>query len=99
MARPISKVAPGWWDYTTLDSASAGRRGEADAERLAAAVARRVSKSRSTTRSKSSICAEALEYITRLAAGDAGQPGGHLRADRADGAVAAGRADRQRAWM
>ncbi len=21
MARPISKVAPGWWDYTTLDSA------------------------------------------------------------------------------
>jgi glucosamine-6-phosphate deaminase len=19
MARPISKVAPGWWDYTTLD--------------------------------------------------------------------------------
>lgn len=29
MARPISKVAPGWWDYTTLDPAIA-----ADAARL-----------------------------------------------------------------
>ena len=28
MARPISKVAPDWWDYTTLDPHLLAERGE-----------------------------------------------------------------------
>ena len=38
MARPISKVAPGWWDYTTLDAEilkDAARLGEKDLAQLA----------------------------------------------------------------
>jgi glucosamine-6-phosphate deaminase len=37
MPRPVSKVAPGWWDYTTLDSAvldDAAKLSVADLERL-----------------------------------------------------------------
>ena len=34
MARPISKVAPGWWDYTTLDRAILDEAARLDADDL-----------------------------------------------------------------
>ena len=61
----VSAIAPDWWDYTTLAIGPHRRRGPA-ARR---AICRRTSPtsglhaSSSTTRSRSSICAEALEYI------------------------------------
>src|SRR5215208_6464070 len=62
MARPISKVAPGWWDYTTLDTsllADAARLGPNDLLQLArpgfeVAIYDTI---------EEFYCAEALEYI------------------------------------
>ncbi len=55
MARPISKVAPGWWDYTTLDPHLLADAAQAHTERPACSCRATASKSRSTTRSKNSI--------------------------------------------
>src|SRR3954447_12953789 len=62
MARPISKVAPDWWDYTTLDTsllADAARLGPGDLLQLArpgfeVAIYDTI---------EEFFCAEALEYI------------------------------------
>src|SRR6478752_7711483 len=62
MARPISKVAPGWWDYTTLDSSLL-----ADAARLGPADLVQLSRPGFEVAIYDTIeefyCAEALEYI------------------------------------
>ena len=62
MARPISKVAPGWWDYTTLDSELL-----ADAARLNADDLLQLSRDGFDVAIYDTLeefyCAEALEYI------------------------------------
>ncbi len=62
MPRPISKVAPGWWDYTTLDSDLL-----ADAAKLTADDLLQLSRPGFTVTFYDSLeefyCAEALEYI------------------------------------
>ena len=52
--RRQSMIAPGWWDYTTLDRGHAGRRRAARRRRPARPQPRRVSRSGSTTRSRTS---------------------------------------------
>ena len=54
MARPISKVAPDWWDYTTLDPQLLADAAKLTPNDLVQLVARRLRGRRSTTRSKSS---------------------------------------------
>ncbi|MBI1247221.1 glucosamine-6-phosphate isomerase [bacterium] len=62
MARPISKVAPEWWDYTTLDEALL-----ADAAKLTPADLLQLSRPGFQVRIFDTLeelyCAEALEYI------------------------------------
>lgn len=62
MPRPISKVAPGWWDYTTLDETLL-----ADAARLTAddlvGLSRKGFRLRIFDTLESFYCAEALEYV------------------------------------
>src|SRR6476620_2858763 len=62
MARPISKVAPDWWDYTTLDSAIL-----ADAARLTPNDLLQLARPGFEVAIYDTIeefyCAEALEYI------------------------------------
>jgi len=62
MARPISKVAPQWWDYSTLDSDLL-----ADAAKLKASDLLQLSREGFTVRFYDTLeafyCAEALEYI------------------------------------
>src|SRR3954447_21953025 len=62
MARPISKVAPGWWDYTTLDTALL-----ADAAKLSPADLLQLARPGFEVAIYDTIeefyCAEALEYI------------------------------------
>lgn len=62
MARPISKVAPGWWDYTTLDDAILR-----DAARLTARDLIELSREGFRVKIYDTLeefyCAEALEYI------------------------------------
>ena len=62
MPRPLSKVAPGWWDYTTLDEALL-----AEAARLTAADLLGLSREGFAVRIfdtlESFYCAEALEYV------------------------------------
>lgn len=62
MARPISKVAPGWWDYTTLDESLL-----ADAARLTPEDLLQLSRPGFDVRIYDTLeaffCAEALEYI------------------------------------
>ncbi len=94
--RPLSRIAPGWWDYTTLDRDAAGRRRAADGRRPAAASPAGVSACVFYDTLEEFYLAEALEYIDGLAAGDADDTGGHLRPDRADRAAAAGGAARER---
>ena len=43
MSRPISKVAPGWWDYTTLDAAILARCRQTRRKRPRTVVAGRAS--------------------------------------------------------
>ena len=89
MPRPISKVAPEWWDYTTLDAEILD-----DAARLTAEDLAQLSRPGFQVVMYDTLedfyLAEALEYIDGLAAVDRRQPGGHLRPDRPDRAVAAG---------
>src|SRR5215213_9039716 len=63
MARPISKVAPGWWDYTTLDTSLL-----ADAARLTANDLLQLARPGFEVTIFDTIeefyCAEALEYIS-----------------------------------
>ena len=96
MARPISKVAPGWWDYTTLDSSLLADAAQAYAERSFAAVAARL-RSRDLRHDRRVLLCRSAGIHPRLAAGDGRQSGRHLRPDRADGAVAACGAHRERA--
>src|SRR3990170_8632268 len=62
MARPISKVAPGWWDYTTLDSHLL-----ADAARLSPNDLLQLSRDGFEVTIYDTLeefyCAEALEYV------------------------------------
>lgn len=62
MARPISKVAPEWWDYTTLDSSILE-----EAARLSVEDLKRLSRDGFTVTIYDTLeefyCAEALEYI------------------------------------
>ncbi len=62
MARAISKVAPGWWDYTTLDESLL-----ADAAKLTAEDLLQLSRPGFTVRIYDTLqelyCAEAMEYI------------------------------------
>lgn len=62
MPRPISKVAPGWWDYTTLESDVLS-----DAARLSADDLLALSRPGFTVRIFDTLqeffCAEALEYV------------------------------------
>ncbi len=94
MSRPLSKVAPDWWDYTTLDAKILEDAARLTAEDLAQ-LSRPGSAWRCTTRSKNSIWPK-RSSTSRLAAIDGGQSRGHLRPDRAHGAVAAGGAAGQR---
>jgi glucosamine-6-phosphate deaminase len=62
MSRPISKVAPGWWDYTTLNEDLL-----ADAARLTAVDLLQLTRSGFVVRIFDTLeefyCAEALEYV------------------------------------
>ena len=63
MPRPISKVAPGWWDYTTLDAAildDAAKLSAQDLEQLSRPGFRVVM----YDTLEDFYLAEALEYIT-----------------------------------
>lgn len=72
MARPVSKVAPGWWDYTTLDDAILR-----DAAQLTEQDLRELSRDGFQVTIYDTLeefyCAEALEYVTawKLAKADA----------------------------
>ena len=95
MPRPLSKIAPAWWDFTTLDPSLLQ-----DAAKLSARdllqLARPGFQILIYDTLEEFFLAEALEYLRGVGAIDAGQSRGHLRADRADGTVAAGRAAGQR---
>ena len=73
--RPISKIAPGWWDYTTLD-----RQILDDAARLSAEDLPGLSRPGFTVKFYDTIedfyLAEALEYITSWRQATADQPAG-----------------------
>ena len=73
--RPISKVAPEWWDYTTLD-----REILDDAARLAAGDLLNLSRPGFTVKFYDTVeefyLAEALEYITAWRQASADQPAG-----------------------
>ena len=62
MARPISKVAPGWWDYTTLDSALLADAARLTPNDLLQLLARGFEVAIYDTLEEF-YCAEALEYI------------------------------------
>ena len=87
--RPLSKVAPDWWDYTTLD-----REILDDAARLSAddllGLAREGFAVKFYDTLEDFYLAEALEYITAWQQATRRPAGRHLRSDRADRAIAAG---------
>ena len=94
MARPLSSVAPGWWDYTTLD-----RDLLADAARLTPEDMRQLARPGFRIEFYDTLeefyLAEALEYITAWKQATADNAGGDLRADRPDRTAAARRAHRE----
>ena len=94
--RPLSKIAPDWWDYTTLDPEILD-----DAARLTAddlpGLARDGFAVKFYDTLEDFYLAEALEYITAWQQATAERPGRHLRADRPDRAIAAGGPAGQRA--
>jgi glucosamine-6-phosphate deaminase len=73
--RPISKVAPDWWDYTTLDPEILD-----DAARLSAEDLRKLSREGFTVRfydtAEDFYLAEALEYVTAWQSATEDQPAG-----------------------
>src|SRR5215475_12934557 len=73
--RPLSKVAPDWWDYTTLDLAILN-----DAARLSAADLLSLSREGFNVRFYDTLedfyLAEALEYITSWQQATADKPAG-----------------------
>jgi len=75
MSRPISKVAPGWWDYTTLDSAILN-----DAARLTEKDLRQLGRPGFKVVMYDTLeefyLAEALEYITAWQAATPDNPAG-----------------------
>ena len=89
MTRPLSKVAPEWWDYTTLDPAIL-----ADAAKLTAKDLQKLSRPGFQVVMYDTLedfyLAEALEYISAWRQSTRRQSRGDLRPDRPDGAVAAG---------
>src|SRR5436190_23410128 len=75
MPRPISKVAPDWWDYTTLDSellADAAKLGPSDLLQLA----RDGFEVEIYDTLEEFYCAEALEYIEAWQQATASRPAG-----------------------
>jgi glucosamine-6-phosphate deaminase len=76
MARPISKVAPEWWDYTTLDPAILDDvPGIKDADDLAA-LSREGFQVHIYDTLEEFYCAEALDYINAWTAATADNPAG-----------------------
>ncbi|TWU58209.1 sugar phosphate isomerase family [Rubripirellula reticaptiva] len=75
MSRPISKVAPGWWDYTTLDESLL-----ADAAKLTAEDVAQLSRPGFSVRvidtAEEFYLAEALEYINAWRRSTADRPTG-----------------------
>lgn len=75
MPRPISKVAPGWWDYTTLDEGLL-----ADAARLAPRDLQQLSRPGFAVTLYDTLeefyCAEALEYVEAWRQATADAPAG-----------------------
>jgi glucosamine-6-phosphate deaminase len=75
MPRPISKVAPGWWDYTTLDAEIL-----ADAARISAEDLVQLSRSGFQVTIYDTLeefyCAEALEYVKAWSQATADNPVG-----------------------
>ncbi len=75
MARPISKVAPGWWDYTTLDAELL-----ADAAKLTAEDIEQLSRPGFEVRMYDTLAelflAEALEYVDAWRQSSADNPAG-----------------------
>ncbi len=75
MSRPTSKVAPGWWDYTTLDEEILN-----DAARLSASDIEGLSRPGFTVKMYDTLedfyLAEALEYITAWRQATPDQPTG-----------------------
>ncbi len=75
MARPLSKVAPGWWDYTTLDADLLDEAASLSAEDLS-----RLSRPGFTVTFYDTIeefyLAEALEYIEAFQRSNADNPAG-----------------------
>src|SRR5262245_13498876 len=62
MARPISKVAPGWWDYTTLESEILQDAAALSAQDLAG-LSREGFQVTVYDTLQEFYCAEALEYV------------------------------------
>ena len=86
--RPISRVAPDWWDYTTLDPAILDDAARLSAEDLLG-LARDGFDVRFYDTLEEFYLAEALEYITAWRQATADNAGRHLRPDRPDRAIAA----------
>ena len=95
MTRPMSKVAPQWWDYTTLEPRNPGRCGAAHAQEHGKAVPARFRVVMYDTHG-GVLSGRGAGIHHRLEAVDRRQPGGHLRPHRADRAASAGRAAGQR---
>ena len=97
MPRALSKVAPDWWDYTTLDEELLN-----DAARLSVKDLARLSRPGFKVVMYDTLedfyLAEALEYLAAWKESTDDRPAGILRADRSDRAAAAGGPAGQRAW-
>ncbi len=93
--RPLSRIAPGWWDYTTLDRDLLDAAAALTADDLL-----RLSRPGFTVRIYDTLedfyLAEALEYITAWRQATPAAAGRHLRANWADRAAAAGGAAGER---
>ena len=86
MPRPISKVAPDWWDYTTLDAEILDDAARLTAEGHGEALAARLP-GRDVRHARGLLPGRGAGVHRGLAASDRRQPGGHLRPDRPDRAT------------
>ena len=81
--RPISKIAPEWWDYTTLDKEILD-----DAAKLTPEDMLAMSREGFTVKFYDTLedfyLAEALEYIDAWKQATESEPAGYLRTYRAD---------------
>ncbi len=75
MTRPLSKVAPGWWDYTTLDPAILGKAAALTAQEMEA-LSRKGFRVAFYDTLEEFYLAEALEYIDAWRQATPDQPAG-----------------------